>query len=354
LIRMAHPRWSSRVFFKDLSARIMDISYSDRCRWMRVLLIGATGFIGRHICAKLLNDGHQVVAAVRDVGVAQRRFPNLEAVSVDMNRMDDIVAWVLLFERYRRIDAVVNCAGILQSSRHQSASAIHDASPRALFDACRAAGVGKVIQISAISADEGAGTEYAVTKKSADDYLRSLDLNWVVLRPSLVYAQGTYGGTSVLRGLAGFPYGLPSVGCSKGQPEPLFQPIHADDLATVVARCLTDPSFDKTTLEPVGPDTMTARAFLILTRDWLDIPRASVLPVPYTLVRLAARVGDLLGAGPMRTTALDQMAYGNTSSRQDFAEKVGFHPRSVSEAMRSAPSHVQDRWHARLFSSDPL
>jgi uncharacterized protein YbjT (DUF2867 family) len=101
--------------------------------------------------------------------------------------------------RLQGVDAVINCAGILQGGRGQSIEAVHHLGPRALFDACVGSGVRRVIQISAISADEAAGTAYASSKKSAEDALRSLDLEWVILRPSLVYARGSYGGTCSVR-----------------------------------------------------------------------------------------------------------------------------------------------------------
>jgi uncharacterized protein YbjT (DUF2867 family) len=138
---------------------------------MRILLLGATGFLGRHICAHLLEQKYEVVAGVRDVQSARRRFPGLETIQLDLNHMLSAADWL---PHLRGLDAVVNCAGILQSSPGQSASAIHAKAPIALFDACLAARVRRVIQISAVSADAAAGTEYAVTKQSADDHLRAL------------------------------------------------------------------------------------------------------------------------------------------------------------------------------------
>src|SRR3546814_606054 len=140
-------------------------------------------------------------------------------------------AWL---PRLSGVDAVVNCAGVLQSGRGQDIEAIHHLSPAALFDACREAGVRRVIQISAISADAEAGTDYALSKKHADDHLQALDLDWVVLRPSLVYGEGAYGGTAMLRALAAFPLVTPLAG-GGGQA---FRPLHVEGLATTVLLCL--------------------------------------------------------------------------------------------------------------------
>jgi uncharacterized protein YbjT (DUF2867 family) len=313
---------------------------------MKILVTGATGFIGRHICARLLRDGHRIMAAVRDTASIARRFPGIDAVRIDMNRMASAAAWQPLLAG---IDAVVNCAGILQSGAGQSATAIHADAPKALFDACLASGVRRVVQISAVSADVAAGTEYALSKQAADDYLRTLDLDWIVLRPSLIYAAGSYGGTSVIRGLAGLPWIIPLI----GRGDQKFQPLHADDFAETVRLCLTSTALARTTLDPVGPETLCLREIVVATRAWLDLPPARLVHLPLGLIRLAARVGDLTGKGPLRTTSLVQMDYGNVSDAAGFARAIGFRPRSMSEAFRSSPSHVQDRWQARLFFLRP-
>src|SRR4051794_34698368 len=195
---------------------------------MRILLLGANGFIGSRLVAVLLADGHEVRAAVRNPHRLKSRFPPIDARHVDLNRFTTMQDWRSLLAG---IDAVVNCAGALQSGRGQNLKAIHEEAPSALFQACVEARVRRVVHISAISADPAATTEYALTKHSAEQRLRELDLDWVILRPSLVYAEGSHGGTSLLRALAAVPWITPLPG-SGGQP---FQPLHVDDLAKTVA-----------------------------------------------------------------------------------------------------------------------
>ncbi len=141
---------------------------------MRVLLTGANGFIGAHLTAALLAAGHDVVAAVRSRESMARRFPDVGALAADMNRDTTAAAWR---PRLEGVDAVINCAGVLQGGRGQDMAAIHHLAPAALFDACVEAGVQRVVQISAISADAEAGTDYALSKKRGDDHLQGLDLD---------------------------------------------------------------------------------------------------------------------------------------------------------------------------------
>lgn len=203
---------------------------------MRILLTGANGFIGRQLLAGLQTLGHDVVAVIRDPQALHHQFPGIEAVAADFNRDTSPEIWR---PRLAGIDAVINCAGVLHGGRGQNLEAIHVTAPIALFDACARAGVRKVVQISAISADVEVGTDYALTKKRADDHLRSLALDWTVLRPSLVYGNGSYGGTSVIRGRAGLPLVTPLVGDGSAA----FRPIHIADLVETVVRIVESGRF---------------------------------------------------------------------------------------------------------------
>src|SRR5258708_26743983 len=188
---------------------------------MRVLLLGAGGFIGRELFAALTARGHRVVAAVRDPASAPP-FACEPAMAIDMNQDVEVAAWL---PRLAGIDAVVNCAGVLQGTRSQSIDAIHRRSPIALFDACARVGVRRVVQISAISAERAAGTPYALTKLAAADHLRASGLDWAVVRPSLVTARGAYGGSAALRAIAALPFAIPVPGDGTQRLQPI--PIHA-------------------------------------------------------------------------------------------------------------------------------
>jgi len=313
---------------------------------MRVLVTGANGFIGRHLVAAIVDAGHHVVAAVRNPGRMQRRFPNIEVVQTDMNRDTTPDTWRT---RLVGVDAVVNCAGILQQTRTQFIEAIHFLAPKALFDACVQCNVRRVVQISAVSADAAAETAYAATKERADEYLAGLDLDWVVLRPSLVYAGGSYGGTSLLRALAALPWLIPVPG--RGQQK--FRPIFIDDLAQAVLGSIEDDRIARVTLAAVGPHVVTLAEILVLLRSWLGLPRARFLPMPDPIIRAFARIGDRLGTGPLNSTALRQLEYGNTAAAEPFVEAFGFVPRAMESVLRARPSHAQDLWHARLYFLRP-
>ncbi len=313
---------------------------------MRVLLTGANGFIGRYLLAALLRAGHEVVPAVRDTAAADRLLPAPASLHADFNTDTDPAVWL---PRLRGIDAVINCAGILSGRWNQSIEAIHANAPMALFSACEKAGVRRVVQISAISAEEKAGTAYARTKRSADKFLAATSLDWIVVRPSLVYAEGAYGGTALFRALAAMPFAIPVVGAG----DQLFQPIHIDDLSQLIVQSLASSSLNRIVVDPVGPDRLSLGEILTDLRRWLGFEEAPLLRIPVPVIRLAARLGDVTG-GTINTTALKQLLHGNTGDAATFARVTGIAPRRWREALHARPSQTQDRWHARLYFLRPL
>lgn len=312
---------------------------------MRVLLLGAAGFIGRELAAALAARGHRVTAAVHRRRAAAG-FGAEQTLTVDLNTATEVEDWLPLLADS---DAVVNCAGVLQGTRAQSIEAIHHRAPVALFRACERAGVRRVVQVSAISAERAAGTAYALTKLAADDYLRSTTLEWTVLRPSLVIARGAHGGTALFRAMAAFPFAIPV----PGNGQQTFQPIHVADLAQVVVLALEDDALQRRTVDPVGPDVVTLRQLLEDYRRWLGWAPVPVVQVPRSLVRIAAWLGDKLG-GPLNATALAQLEHGNTGDFAAFARVTGLAPRRWREGLAQEPAHTQDRWHARLYFVRPL
>lgn len=311
---------------------------------MRILLLGAGGFIGRHILAELLGAGHDVIGVARSTGDLAVAFPEARFVALDLTNALRAEDW---HGHLDGIDLVINAAGVL---RGPDLEPVHVAMPRALCAAAEAAKIRRVVLISAISARPDVATDYAATKLAGEAVLRASALDWVILRPSLVYGDGSYGGTSLMRGMAGWPLVVPLL--SSGGFA--FTPIHVRDLARTVRITCESPALSRRTLEPVGPDTLSLRDILARYRAWLGFGRVRFLPMPMALMRLMGRIGDWAGDGPISTTSLKQTVAGNAGDSAAFASAIGFTPRSLDSALRDHPAEVQDRWHARLFFLIPL
>lgn len=315
---------------------------------MRILVLGAGGFIGRQIMAALLAERHDVVAVVRKVGNLGDSFPQAVFVEMDLARQDAEAIWHDHFQSdaFRGITHIVNAAGIL---RGPQMAAIHVDMPLALYAAAGRAGVEHILLISAISARAEIRTDYSQSKLSGEAVLRASGVRWTILRPSLVYGDGSYGGTSLLRGMAALPGLIPL----PGQGTYDFTPIHVGDLARGVVRICGDASFAGQQLEPVGPETLDLRTLLRCYRAWLGFGRARFLTIPIPVMRALGRIGDMAGDGPIASNSLAQLIAGNAGDSAAYARQIGFEQRRLDDALLLRPAEVQDRWHARLFFLAP-
>jgi uncharacterized protein YbjT (DUF2867 family) len=236
---------------------------------LNVLLLGARGFIGRHTAVALRAAGHEVVCG-----------------ETDFSRALQPADWLPSLEG---IDAVVNAVGIIRERGARTFHALHEAAPQALFAACRSAGVRRVVQISALGADDMARSRFHRTKKRADDYLASLDLDWTVVQPSLVFGEG--GASARLFALlASLPLTpLPGDGGQR------VQPIHIDDLAELIATLVSVPVRNK--LDAVGPREITLRGWLGLLRAQMGLGKPRFVEVPRSLIPVARETLQMLDRG---------------------------------------------------------
>ncbi|AWN75109.1 NAD(P)H-binding protein [Legionella anisa] len=316
---------------------------------MNVLVTGASGFIASHIVSRLIATNHTVTCCVRDVAFTKKLFPAAQVIPCDFINDKSISLW---FERLQKIDVVINCVGILYHPNNKVIWSIHYETPRVLFDACVKAKVKKIIQISALGI-ETSDVAYAQSKKAADDYLLTLPIQSIILRPSLVYGRGSYGGTSLFRGLCGLPWITPVPG--KGTQE--FQPIHVEDLSKAVSQLIDLPSDKNVLLNAVSAKRINLNNILIQMRSWLGFAKAKLFFVPAGLIRLASLVGDFIPYSVLNTNSYKLLIQNNTTSpeeTQKFQDKIGFTPQEFTEGIYRYPSSIQDRWHARLYFLKPV
>jgi uncharacterized protein YbjT (DUF2867 family) len=268
----------------------------------RVLLLGATGFIGRHLLYALRAAGYAVTCGGRGT---EQRLECDAVVQVDYLRDHAESDWLL---RLAGIDFVINAVGILREDDSVSFVAIHIAAPSALFSAAASSGVRKLVQISALGADDHAVSDYHRTKKVADDTLAALQLPWVILQPSLVFGAGGLSAALFTR-LAALPLvPLP------GQGEQSIQPIHIDDLTAATLRLLETNEFDGQRIPAVGPRPLTLRQFLDALRHGMGLGNARYLRIPMPLVRATAAIGDKLPGVLLNRESLGMLIRGNVAS----------------------------------------
>ena len=310
---------------------------------MRVLLTGANGFLGRAILARLRAKGHTVSAVVRSkrasAGLAAERL-----IQMDIAREVRPEEWLA---HLGDVDAVVNCAGLLQDGPDQSLKGVHVEGVAALYAACEQAQVQRVIHFSAIGADRAQPSAFSRTKLEGEKALRQRELEWVILRPSVVVGRSAYGGSALFRGLAALPVlpVMPSTG-------PL-QVVQLDDVVRTVLFFLAPGAPSHIALEIAGPEQLSFTDVVLTFGKWLGWRRPHLLSLPPWAATLAYRAGDLLGQlgwrPPIRSTAAIEMVRGATGSFEEWQRLTGIRPASLGETLAAEPASVQERWFAPLY-----
>jgi uncharacterized protein YbjT (DUF2867 family) len=317
---------------------------------MRVLVTGAYGLIGSACLARLHAAGHDVVGAGRSIGAARQRFPYAEWIEADFLLLQYAEAWQPLLDS---VDAVVNCVGVLQDGWRDDVQRIQQGGTVALFDGCLRGGVQRVVHISALGADAAGPSRFSRSKAAAETHLRTLALDWVILRPGLVLGSGVYGGTAMLRGIAAFPFVVPVF-----HADSRIQVISLDDLAETVVRAVAPAAPARVSWDVAHPQVHKLADIVTAIRGWLGFPPWHVVRLPDVLAKVVGSAGDAIGwlgwRSPARATSFAQLADGVIGDPAPWIAATGIAPKSLEQLLAARPANVQDRWFARLYLLKPL
>lgn len=310
-----------------------------------VLVTGASGFVGSHLISALRRADYDVICCGRNPARLVMQFPTCRVIKCDFSSGSTSESWDSVLTG---VSVVINAAGIIQEQGADTFEAVHCDGPSALFRAAERAGVRRIIQISALGADALAETRYHRTKLAADEVLRGLSLEWVVLQPSLVYGPGGRS-QAFFSALAALPL-LPLI----GRGDQRIQPVHVEDLVDGVLRLLPSDAPSHVTLPVVGPESVMFCEFLRTIRRWLGLATAPTLVIPLTLGRLAARIGDLRSWEFLNTDTLAMLCRGNTADATPYMAATNVRPRRLSTGLPEGGATRSELLSASLYFVPPL
>ncbi len=283
-----------------------------------VVILGGTGFVGRHLVARLLQSDYRVTVLSRGVDARKRAMKPRGASLIESDVSDpDFLAAVL-----DDADAVVNLVGILneKGDRGDGFERVFVGITDALIEAMKRMGVRRLLQMSALNAGRGE-SHYLQARGRAEQHVRASGLDWTLFRPSVIAGPGD-GLFCRFDGLLKFAPVLPI-----GRADARFQPVWVGDVVEAYAKALEEPRSVGQSYDLVGPDVLTLKQIVRLAARGRRRHRV-VLGLPASLGKLQAEVGEWLPGKPIsrdnwRSLQLDSV------SMEDGLRRLGVTPTAV-------------------------
>ncbi|PZQ90367.1 MAG: nucleoside-diphosphate sugar epimerase [Leifsonia xyli] len=269
---------------------------------MRVAITGGTGFVGRHLAARL--DPAQTVIVSRRTGVD----------------IDDADA---LERAFTGCEVVVHCAGINRELGEQSFTRVHVDGTRAVVEAARRAGVQRIVMLSFLRARPGSGSAYHETKWQAEEIVRGSGIDHTILKSGMIYGPGDHMVDHVTRAVRTFP-----IFATVGFRERTVRPVPVADAVEVLLAAaegrIPDPTIAVMGAEELQLGEAVRRIALVAGR------RPLYVPVPVWSIRMLAQLTEWTMRVPLVAKAQATMLAEGVSAPEPYAPEapVGIRPRT--------------------------
>ncbi len=293
-----------------------------------ITVFGGSGFVGRHVVRALVRRGYRVRVAVRRPDLAQHLQPlgavgQIHAVQANLRYPSSVERAIA------GAGAVVNAVGILYETGRQRFEAIQGSGPGVIAAAANAAGIDRMVHISAIGAGAESPADYAQSKAAGEAAVRAAIPGAVIMRPSIVFGpeDDFFNRFAEMTRLSPI---LPLIGGGKTR----FQPVFVGDVAEAVARAVDGKAEAGVTYELGGPEVRSFKELLQIMLDEIG-RRRLLLPIPFWAARIQARVLQML---PRPLLTLDQVRMLKTDNVVSAAAErdgrtlagLGIAPRALS------------------------
>ena len=294
-----------------------------------ILITGATGYIGRHLVARLVAQGERPRCLVRDT---KRAATILPADKVELVRGDTVDS-ATLQEAVRGIDTIVHAAFITADHKESTGNHYEDTNVRGtanLIQAAKDAGVKRIIEISGLGTKEDKPGSYMQGRFLAEKMLKESGVDWTIIQPSVLFGKDA----PFIKGLADLIRTAPVVPLIGGG-KTLFQPIYVEDVVTVIIKVLEDPARTSGKTYTIGgPAYYSFSQVIDILLETMHKSRIKA-PAPTALVGIgAAMMEAVLPRPPLTKAAMTLFSFNNTTDLRSVERDFGFTPVSFSDYLK--------------------
>ncbi|MBJ3777133.1 complex I NDUFA9 subunit family protein [Acuticoccus mangrovi] len=277
-----------------------------------VTVFGGSGFIGRYVVRELARHGWRVRVAVRRPDLVGHLQPmgmvgQIQPIQANVRDKASVAHAV------SHVDAVVNLVGILAEGGKQTFEAVQAEGAANIAEAAKAAGIGRMVHLSAIGADPNGTSNYARTKAKGEAAVLAAMPSAAIVRPSVVFGpEDSF--FNRFAGIAKISPILPIVG-----GETRFQPIYAGDVGAFVAAAVDGQMDGGTIYELGGPDVKTFRALMEMMLEITRLKR-KIVEIPFGLAAFQAKLMSILPNAPLTVDQVELLKSDNVVSDAAAAE----------------------------------
>src|ERR1051326_8472658 len=291
-----------------------------------ILVTGATGYIGRHLVKRLVQNGERPRCLVRDVKRAAQILP----ADGDEFAQGDTTQAGTLTAALQGVDTVIHAAFMTADRKQSSGNHYYETNVRGtanLVQAARAAGVTRIIEISGLGTHPDKPGTYMQGRYEAERMVKESGLAWTIIEPSVLFGKGA----PFIKGLTDLirtsPV-VPLIGGGKIQ----FQPIFVEDVVTVILKVLQEPGrTNHKTYTIGGPEYYTFTQIINLLLHTMHKSRIKA-PAPMPLVGIGAAVMEaVLSKPPLTRAAMALFTFDNITDLHSVERDFDFTPMSFSK-----------------------
>ncbi len=291
-----------------------------------ILITGATGYIGRHLVPRLIQQGERPRCLVRDVKRAAALLP---AGQVEFAQGDTTQA-ATLAAALQGVDTVVHAAFITADHKQSSGNHYYETNVQGtanLIKAAQAASVTRIIEMSGLGTRPDKPGTYMQGRYQAEHMLKESGLDWTIIQPSVLFGKDA----PFIKGLADLIRTSPVVPLIGGG-KMLFQPIYVEDVVTVVLKVLQEPErTNHKTFTIGGPEYYTFTQIIDALLHAMHKNRIKA-PAPLPLVGIGAAVMEaVLPRPPLTKAAMTLFTFDNVTDINAVERDFGFAPMAFSK-----------------------
>lgn len=293
-------------------------------------VFGGTGFIGRQVAQRLARAGFILRIAGRDTEKAGK-LRTLGAVGQVVPVAASVTDEASVARAVAGAELVVNLVGILFERKPGDFDRIQAEGAGRVARLAAAAGVRRLVHLSAIGADAGSASHYARSKAQGEEAVRAAFPAATILRPSVVFGPDD----QFFNRFAGLAAMLPVMPVVAGTTR--FQPVYVGDVADAVMAAVERDDAQGKTYELGGPRSMSMRQVLEFVLEHTH-RRRPLVALPHGVVAFQARIGEMLPTPPLTRDQLILLGRDNLVSEGALTlADLGIAPKAV-EAI--APAYL--------------